>query len=176
MMRNRRVKTGPKPGSPSGAGAALRRVRTICLALPETLEKEAWGAPTFRVGGRLFAMFLDNHHGDGRLAVWCAAPPVAQEAMVAAEPEHFFVPPYVGTQGWVGVRLDTGLSWEVIAQRLEAAHAVGASKGRVSGRSRKAGAVAAAPPRTAARAGRRERMRSRTTAGRSRRGARRRDI
>jgi hypothetical protein len=152
------VKTGPKPGSPSGAGAALRRVRTICLALPETLEKEAWGAPTFRVGGRLFAMFLDNHHGDGRLAVWCAAPPVAQEAMVAAEPEHFFVPPYVGTQGWVGVRLDTGLSWEVIAQRLEAAHAVGASKGRVSGRSRKAGAAAEG------------------AAGRSRRRARRRNI
>jgi hypothetical protein len=159
MSARKRLKTdGPGRGAPSGEGAALARVRTICLALPDTHEKEAWGAPTFRVGGRLFAMFVDNHHGDGRLAVWCNAPPVAQEALVAAEPRHFFVPPYVGTQGWVGVRLDTGLSWDVVAQRLEAAHGVSASKGRVGPRARKAGAAAPS-----------------TTAGRSRRGARRRD-
>ena len=161
---------------PSGAeGAALARVRTICLGLPDTHEKEAWGAPTFRVGGRLFAMFVDNHHGDGRLAVWCNAPPVAQEALVAAEPVHFFVPPYVGPQGWVGVRLDTGLSWDVVAQRLEAAHGVSASKGKVSARARKAGAAARAPRRTTARADRKGRTLPSTTAGRSRRGARRRD-
>jgi hypothetical protein len=167
------TKTRPRPGERGKATgsreeAALARVRTFCLALPETHEKEAWGAPTFRVRGRLFAMFVDDHHGDGRLAVWCTAPPVAQEALVAAEPEHFFVPPYVGTQGWVGVRLDTGLAWDVIAQRLEAAHGVSMSKGKVSGRARGAGATVPAPPRTAARAGR-------TAAGRSRRGARRRD-
>jgi hypothetical protein len=157
------------------AGAALARVRTICLALPETHEKEAWGAPTFRVRGRLFAMFVDDHHGDGRLAVWCAAPPVAQEALVAAEPDHFFVPPYVGTQGWVGVRLDTGLAWDVIAQRLETAHGVSMSKGKVSGRVRRADAAVPGPPPAAARAGRGERNLPRTTAGRSRLGARRRD-
>ena len=134
----KRSKTdGPGRGAPSGGGAALLRVRTICLALPDTHEKEAWGAPTFRVGGRLFAMFVDNHHGDGRLAVWCNAPPVAQEALIAAEPVHFFVPPYVGPQGWVGVRLDTGLSWDVVAQRLEAAHGVSASKGKVRGARRR---------------------------------------
>lgn len=155
MTRKKQVKPErPRRGASSGAGDALARVRTICLALPDTHEKEAWGAPTFRVGGRLFAMFVDDHHGDGRLAVWCNAPPVAQEALVAAEPVHFFVPPYVGPQGWVGVRLDTGLGWDVIAQRLEAAHGVTAAKGRV--RARRAGAAAAA-------------------AGRSRRGSRRRD-
>lgn len=174
MSTNRREKSA-RTGAPSVAGDALARVRTICLALPETHEKEAWGAPTFRVGGRLFAMFVDNHHGDGRLAVWCNAPPVAQEALVAAEPVHFFVPPYVGPQGWVGVRLDTGLSWDVVAQRLEAAHGVSASKGKVSERARKAGAAVRAPRRTTARADRRGRTLPSTTAGRSRRGARRRD-
>ena len=146
MTRNKPVKPKrPRQVASSGAGDALARVRTICLALPDTREKEAWGAPTFRVGGRLFAMFVDNHHGDGLLAVWCSAPPVAQEALVAAEPRHFFVPPYVGPQGWVGVRLDTGLGWDVIAQRLEAAHGVTAAKGRVRERARRAGA---APRRT----------------------------
>src|SRR5262245_55340523 len=138
MTRARKVKSGRSSQvAPSSAEVALERVRTICLALPDTHEKEAWGAPTFRAGGRLFAMFVDDHHGDGRLAVWCQAPPVAQEALVAAEPRHFFVPPYVGTQGWVGVRLDTGLSWDTVAQRLEAAHQVSMSKGRISGRGRK---------------------------------------
>jgi hypothetical protein len=93
----------------------LARVRRICLSLPEAFEKVAWGAPTFRVRDRQFAILLDNHHGDGRLALWCKAPPGAQEALVGADPERFFVPPYVGPQGWLGIRLDKGLDWGVIA-------------------------------------------------------------
>ena len=92
----------------------LTRVRKICLTLPEAHEKIAWGAPTFRVRDRQFAMYLDNHHGDGRLALWCKAPPGAQESLVGADPKRFFVPPYVGTQGWLGIQLDKGLDWGVI--------------------------------------------------------------
>jgi hypothetical protein len=86
----------------------LPRVRRICLALPEAHEKIAWGEPTFRVRDKLFAMFANNHHGDGRIALWCKAAPGAQEDLVAADPKHFFVPPYVGKAGWLGIRLDRG--------------------------------------------------------------------
>lgn len=117
--------SGRKPGRPAakraktpkarGRGGVLARVRRMCLALPEAHEKIAWGAPTFRVRDRQFAMLLDNHHGDGRLALWCKAPPGAQESLVGADPERFFVPPYVGPSGWLGIHLDRGLDWGVIA-------------------------------------------------------------
>lgn len=82
----------------------LERVRAICLALPGATEKIAWGAPTFRAP-KIFAMFADQHHGDGRIALWCNAPKGSQEILVASEPQRFFRPPYVGPGGWVGVIL-----------------------------------------------------------------------
>jgi hypothetical protein len=91
----------------------LKRVRTICLALPEATEKEAWGAPTFRVRNKMFAMYLNNHHNDGRIALWCKAPPGAQEQLVASAPDRFFVPPYVGPSGWMGVHLNQNSDAEV---------------------------------------------------------------
>jgi len=109
---------------------SLSRIRRACLALADTHEKEAWGAPTFRARGRLFVMFVDNHHGDGRLAIWCNAPPGAQDALVATHPKHFFVPPYVGQSGWVGVRLDTGLDWAAVDTRIKEAHRTTASHPR----------------------------------------------
>jgi hypothetical protein len=100
--------------------AALARVREACLALPEVSERESHGAPSFFVRGtRCFAMVHDDHHGDGRLALWVAAPPGAQALLVDAAPDVHFVPPYVGHQGWVGVRLDRGLPWEEVEGLLE---------------------------------------------------------
>jgi hypothetical protein len=84
----------------------LERVRGVCLALPEASEQEAWGEPTFRVRKKIFAMFAGNHHGDGRMALWCKAPLGVQEHLVAADAETYFVPPYVGVKGWIGIRLD----------------------------------------------------------------------
>jgi hypothetical protein len=86
--------------------AAADRARRILLDLPEATEQEAWGAPTFRVRKRIFAMLVDNHHGDGRLALWLHAPLGAQRYLVEAEPERYFVPPYVGVKGWIGVLMD----------------------------------------------------------------------
>ncbi|HET8948090.1 MAG TPA: MmcQ/YjbR family DNA-binding protein [Candidatus Polarisedimenticolia bacterium] len=103
------------------AAAALVKVRRACLALPDTTEKIAWGSPTFRVNERLFVMFMDNHHGDGRLAIWCNAAPGAQEAFVTIDAESYFVPPYVGPSGWLGVRLDRTLAWSEVAARIGAA-------------------------------------------------------
>jgi hypothetical protein len=108
---------------------ALGRVRARCLALPETEERLSHGAPTFFIRGkRTFVMYLDNHHGDGRLAIWCAAPDGLQRGLVEAEPEHYFVPPYVGHRGWIGVRLDRGLGWEAIAGAIEDAYVTVAPK------------------------------------------------
>lgn len=84
----------------------LTRVRRFCTALPEVTEKLSHGAPTFFVKKKTFVMFVDNHHNDGRIAIWCAAPTGVQEMLIEAEPDKFFRPPYVGVRGWVGIQLD----------------------------------------------------------------------
>jgi len=108
---------------------ALARVRKICLALPEVNERPSHGAPTFFVRDKkTFVMFHDDHHGDGRLAIWCAAPPGAQEGMMQAEPERFFRPTYVGHRGWLGLRLDRELDWDEVAGVIEDAYRTVAPK------------------------------------------------
>ena len=82
------------------------------------------GAPTFFVREkRAFLMVLTNHHGDGRFAIWCAAPEGMQRMLVEADPERFFVPPYVGHRGWLGMRLDRALDWDELAGIVEDAYA-----------------------------------------------------
>lgn len=104
--------------------AILAAVREICLALPEASERPSHGEPTFFVGGkRSFATVWDSHHGDGRFALLCAAPAGMQAALVEADPDRFFVPPYVGHRGWIGVRLDRGFEREEIAGIVEEAYA-----------------------------------------------------
>jgi hypothetical protein len=104
-------------------GKALERVRALCMALPAAIERPSHGAPAFFIGGkRSFVMFMDNHHHDGRLALWCAAAAGVQTALVDADPERYFVPPYVGHRGWIGVRLDRGLDWGEVAGVIEDAH------------------------------------------------------
>jgi hypothetical protein len=83
---------------------ALARVRAACLALPETSERQSHGGPAFFIRGKkCFVMLLNDHHDDGRLAIWCAAPDGVQADMVDTDPERFFRPPYVGHLGWLGV-------------------------------------------------------------------------
>jgi hypothetical protein len=102
----------------------LTRLRARCLALPEAHEVEAWGEPTFRVRNKIFAMYASagNHHGAGRPAVWCAAAHVTQDLLLRAEPARYFVPPYVGTKGWVGVYLDGVPDWKAVADILHDAY------------------------------------------------------
>ena len=94
----------------------LDRLRAICLALPEATEKIAWGEPTWRVRGKLFAQLDDHHHGAEHLAVWLPAPLGEQEAMIFTDPARFFRPPYVGPRGWVGVRIDGKVDWSVVSR------------------------------------------------------------
>lgn len=102
---------------------ALAHIRQVCLAFPETNERLSHGAPTFFVRDRkAFVMFMDNHHGDGRLAIWCQAPHGMQGALFEREPEMFFVPPYVGHRGWVGVRLERDVDWRQVEDLIEDAY------------------------------------------------------
>ena len=115
------------------ANEQIERVRRLCLALPETSERLSHGEPTFFVHKKVFVMFADNHHGDGRVAVWLPVPPGLQAALIEQSPDVYFRPPYVGHRGWVGIELarvsDDDLqyhihtAWELIApKRLLAEH------------------------------------------------------
>jgi hypothetical protein len=98
----------------------LDRVRAICLKLPETTERLSHGEPTWFVRDKkTFVMYANQHHDD-RVGFWCAAPAGTQEALVAADPEHFFRPPYVGHRGWLGVYLDVaGVDWPHLEEIIE---------------------------------------------------------
>jgi hypothetical protein len=109
---------------PKGRERVLERLRAVCLGLPEVEERPSHGAPTFFVRGkRPFLMVLTDHHGDGRFAIWCAAGEGVQQMLVDADPERFFVPPYVGHRGWLGVDLDKGIDWNELAGIAEDAFA-----------------------------------------------------
>jgi len=91
---------------PDEVKAALAKVRRACSIFPETSERLSHGGPAFFIRAKkCFVMFLDDHHDDGRLAIWCAAPEGVQAEMVDTDPERFFRPPYVGHLGWLGVQL-----------------------------------------------------------------------
>lgn len=98
---------------------ALDRVRKLCLSFPETSERLSHDHPTFFIRGqKTFVMYLDHEHP----AIWCAAPEGAQDMLVGAAPENYFVPPYVGHRGWLGVRLDRGIAWDEVAGLIEDAY------------------------------------------------------
>jgi uncharacterized protein YdeI (YjbR/CyaY-like superfamily)/predicted DNA-binding protein (MmcQ/YjbR family) len=107
----------------------FKAVRTHCLGIHGVTEKLSHGSPSFFArgatpsrGGRCFAMCLDDHHGDGILGLWLAVPEGMQKSLVEQDPETFFVPPYVGKRGWVGVRLDRALPWTEVVDLLDIAH------------------------------------------------------
>lgn len=123
------LRSGPKRmTTTTGAGKRIfERLRAICLALPEVTERPSHGAPTFFYRDKKqFAQVWTAHEEDGRYALWCAAPLGAQAALVKADAERFFVPPYVGHRGWLGVRLDRPIDWKELGAIIEDAYEVGA--------------------------------------------------
>ena len=98
----------------------LPRLRKLSLSLPEAHEVEAWGAPTFRVKNKLFAMYAEagNHHGEGRASVWIKSDKENQALMIRTQPEKYFKPAYVGPSGWVGVYLDQSPDWDEVLELL----------------------------------------------------------
>ena len=105
------------------AKSPLERVRASALGLPETSERLSHGAPTFFIRDKkTFVMFHDDHHGDGRRGIWASAPAGVQSEMVEQDPDRFFVPPYVGHRGWIGLRLDIDPDWDEVAGVITAAY------------------------------------------------------
>ena len=108
-------------------------VRAVCLGFPEATEKLSHGTPTYFVRSRAFVYhWVGGHHDNDFPHLWCAAPPGAQQELIAANPEQFFRPPYVGHRGWLGVRLDRGPDWTEIAELCEDAYRVIAPAGLVA--------------------------------------------
>jgi predicted DNA-binding protein (MmcQ/YjbR family) len=98
------------------------------MAFPEAAEKPFGGhdVPAYRVRDRMFAMMAT---GDGRVSFWCKALPGAQDVLVGGDPERFFVPPYVGHKGWIGVRLDVeGVNWGLVAELVRDSYILTAPK------------------------------------------------
>ena len=106
----------------------LGKLRKIVAKWPETDERLSHGAPTFWGGKKTFATLHSNHHGDDRNAIWFKAAPGMQDELVDADPEIFFVPPYVGPSGWVGVRVDRDVDWKMIEGLLEEGYRLVAPK------------------------------------------------
>lgn len=99
---------------------AIKKLRAVCLALGDVVEKEAWGECTFRVvNGSMFAMTDNNHHQSGHVAVWVKAPAMVQEILISSDSKRFFKPPYMGHKGWVGVRIDGKPDWEQLSAILK---------------------------------------------------------
>ena len=92
-------------GSKRRSEKQLARVRRICASIPGTIEKLSYGEPTFFAPKRVFAMFANNHHNDGHIAIWLPAAPGVQADLIKESPATYFRPPYVGAGGWVGVEL-----------------------------------------------------------------------
>ncbi len=111
--------SGKQSTAPRNVSSA---VREVCLSFPEAEEVSSHGSPDFRVRGKNFATYVINHHGDGHVALWLRSPPGAQQLYSEMEPEYYFVPPYVGPKGWLGVELNTGISWRTVAQRVREAY------------------------------------------------------
>jgi predicted DNA-binding protein (MmcQ/YjbR family) len=109
--------------------AILARVRAICMALPEAQEKLSHGEPTWFAGkGKVFAMFDDHHHGAPHVSVWLPAPSGAQEVLIANDPKRFWRPPYLGHRGWIAIALDTRPNWGQVADLVEQAYRLVATK------------------------------------------------
>ncbi len=114
----------------------MRRIRPVALALPGVVERPSHGSPTFFAAvdrtGRTFASVHDERDWrEGRLCLWAAGSVELQEALISGGPERFFVPPYVGHRGWIGLRLDLPeVDWDEVAGVIEDAHAYIVDRGR----------------------------------------------
>ena len=113
---------------PCASDDPLDRLRQLCLALPLTTERLSHGEPTWFVCDKRVFVTYANHHHDDRLAFWCAAPSVVQQALIASETERFFFPPYVGHRGWLGVWLDVPVDWDEVAGLVTDAYRLVAPK------------------------------------------------
>jgi phosphoribosylglycinamide formyltransferase-1 len=107
----------------------LDRLTGICLALPEVSRQDTGDHASFLVRKKTFAYYLDNHHGDGIVAVCCKTPLGEHLDLIASDPARFYLPAYIGPRGWVALRLDTGeVDWDEVAGLVGASYRLAAPK------------------------------------------------
>jgi hypothetical protein len=112
-----------------GTDARLERVSKICSALPKSLREVLGKHASFTVGGKTYAYYLNDHHGDGIIGIACKVLPGDNEALVTAQPAKFYMPAYVGPKGWVGLRLDiAGVDWNEVAELVTGSYRLIAPK------------------------------------------------
>ncbi len=105
------------------------RLTKICLALPEASVCRQASHASFLVRKKAFAYFLNDHHGDGMIAVTCKVLPGDNKALAAAQPERFYLPAYIARRGWVALRLDVGVvDWEEVAELVTCSYRLAAPK------------------------------------------------
>jgi hypothetical protein len=107
----------------------LTRVTEIALALPDVTRQIYGSHAQFLVRKKTFSYFLDNHHGDGIVAVTGKVLPGDNKELVEAQPDRFYLPAYVASRGWVALRLDVGkIDWEEVRELLHGSYMLVAPK------------------------------------------------
>ena len=113
----------------TGAKQQLSKLAKVCLTFPEATREDHGSHATFRVRKRVFAYFLDNHHGDGKVSVCCKMTAGENRELAGLDPEKFYIPAYIGAQGWVALRLDRGeVNWNEVEELVSASYALAAPK------------------------------------------------
>ncbi|HXC08617.1 MAG TPA: MmcQ/YjbR family DNA-binding protein [Steroidobacteraceae bacterium] len=107
----------------------LTKLTKICLVLPEAERRARGDHSDFRVRNKVFAYFLNNHHGDGIVSVCCKAALGENVDRASREPERFYLPAYIGPRGWFGLRLDgDGIDWSEVRNLVELSYCLAAPK------------------------------------------------
>jgi phosphoribosylglycinamide formyltransferase-1 len=129
------MKASGLKGSRDGA-ARLKRLVQLCESLPDVTTAPLGRKSehrSFLVRKKIFAYYCFDHHGDGRIALWCKAGPGEQSRAVEEDPRRYFAPPYLGPRGWIGVRLDLGsVDWTGLAFLVRNAYRMTASRAQVA--------------------------------------------
>jgi hypothetical protein len=113
----------------AGKEPRLARLTKICLALPEAKRECSGSHAAFRVRKKVFAYFLNDHHGDGIVSVCAKVLPSDNTALIAAQPARFYMPAYIGPRGWVALRLDRGaIDWKEVAELVAGSYQITAPK------------------------------------------------
>ena len=128
---NSRTKARPSIQVPAGTRghATLTKLSKICLSFPESVRRDLDDHADFRVRGKVFAYFLNNHHGDGIVSVCCKSALGENVDRASREPERFYLPAYIGHRGWFGLRLEgEAIDWSEVRNLVELSHGLAAPK------------------------------------------------
>ena len=123
------MNSSPKSRTTDPPAGALDRVTKIALALPDAECEKKGDHAIFRVRKKVFAYFLNSHHGDGIVSICGKTLPGDHNLLVASDPKKFYLPAYIGPRGWVGLRLDIGkIDWEEVTELLKGSYLMTAPK------------------------------------------------